>query len=102
MATPLAELLRPEKIEDMVGQTHLFKKDSLFLKSINKNIIPNMIFYGPPGIGKTTMAKYYLLTIRNDSNIIANQVTMTKKASRVKDQCATACNIDNHITAISF
>ena len=56
MSTPLAELLRPEKIEDMVGQEHLFKKDSIFLKSINKNIIPNMIFYGPPGVGKTTVA----------------------------------------------
>lgn len=66
MATPLAELLRPEKIEDMVGQTHLFKKDSLFLKSINKNIIPNMIFYGPPGVGKTTVA-----------NIIAKNTEMS-------------------------
>ena len=66
MATPLAELLRPEKIEDMVGQAHLFKKDSLFLKSINKNIIPNMIFYGPPGVGKTTVA-----------NIIAKNTEMS-------------------------
>lgn len=66
MATPLAELLRPERIEDMVGQTHLFKKDSLFLKSINKNIIPNMIFYGPPGVGKTTVA-----------NIIAKNTEMS-------------------------
>ena len=66
MSTPLAELLRPEKIEDMVGQPHLFKKDSLFLKSINKNIIPNMIFYGPPGVGKTTVA-----------NIIAKNTEMT-------------------------
>ena len=56
MATPLAELLRPEKIEDMVGQEHLFKKGSIFNKSISRNIIPNMIFYGPPGVGKTTVA----------------------------------------------
>ena len=56
MATPLAEQLRPEKIEDMVGQEHLFKKGSIFQKSISKNIIPNMIFYGPPGVGKTTVA----------------------------------------------
>lgn len=56
MATPLAELLRPEKLEDMVGQEHLFKKGSIFQKSISKNIIPNMIFYGPPGVGKTTVA----------------------------------------------
>ena len=56
MSTPLAELIRPEKIEDMVGQEHLFKSGSIFNKAISKNIIPNMIFYGPPGVGKTTVA----------------------------------------------
>ena len=56
MSTPLADLMRPERIEDMVGQDHLFKKGSLFNKTISKNIIPNMIFYGPPGVGKTTVA----------------------------------------------
>ena len=58
MATPLAELLRPERIEDMVGQEHLFKKGSMFQKAISRNLIPNMIFYGPPGVGKTTVANY--------------------------------------------
>lgn len=56
MGTPLADLIRPESISDMVGQEHLFSKDSVFLKAINKNLIPNMIFYGPPGVGKTTVA----------------------------------------------
>jgi len=56
MAAPLADLMRPEKLSDMVGQEHLFSKDSIFLKAINKNLIPNMIFYGPPGVGKTTVA----------------------------------------------
>lgn len=56
MNTPLADLLRPQTIEDMVGQEHLFSKNSMFLKAINKNLIPNMIFYGPPGVGKTTVA----------------------------------------------
>ena len=56
MGTPLAELVRPTTLEEMVGQEHLFGKDSLFRKSISRNIIPNMIFYGPPGVGKTTVA----------------------------------------------
>jgi len=56
MATPLADLIRPTSIEEMVGQEHLFAKDSIFSKAINKNLIPNMIFYGPPGVGKTTVA----------------------------------------------
>ena len=56
MGTPLAELVRPTTLEEMVGREHLFGKDSLFRKSISRNIIPNMIFYGPPGVGKTTVA----------------------------------------------
>ena len=56
MSVPFAELLRPESIEEMVGQEHLFKKGSIFQKTISKNLIPNMIFYGPPGVGKTTVA----------------------------------------------
>jgi len=53
---PLAELLRPEKLEDIVGQKHLLDKDTIFYQSINSNSISNMIFYGPPGTGKTTIA----------------------------------------------
>ncbi|MCQ2793705.1 MAG: AAA family ATPase, partial [Bacilli bacterium] len=65
MNQPLADLLRPETLDEMVGQTHLLAKGSVFRKSIEKNHIPNMIFYGPPGIGKTTMA-----------NIIAKKTNM--------------------------
>ena len=56
MSVPFAEQFRPETIEEMVGQPHLFSKKSIFYKTINKNNIPNMIFYGPPGVGKTTVA----------------------------------------------
>ena len=56
MSQPLADLMRPTSIEEMVGQEHLFKKGSIFNKMIARNIIPNMIFYGPPGVGKTTVA----------------------------------------------
>ena len=66
MEKPLAELLRPESLDDVVGQHHLLDKDKLFRKVISKNHIPNMIFYGPPGIGKTTLA-----------NIIAKNTNMS-------------------------
>ena len=56
MSVPFAEQYRPESLSDMVGQPHLFSKNSIFYKTINKNNIPNMIFYGPPGVGKTTVA----------------------------------------------
>ena len=56
MQKPLADLLRPESIQDMVGQHHLLDKGTVFRKSIDSNHITNMVFYGPPGVGKTTLA----------------------------------------------
>ena len=56
MEKPLAETLRPESLEDVVGQHHLLDEGKLFRKIISSNHIPNMVFYGPPGIGKTTLA----------------------------------------------
>lgn len=66
MQKPLADLLRPNDLTEMVGQTHLLEKDSLFVKAINSGKITNMIFYGPPGTGKTTAA-----------NIIAKKTNMS-------------------------
>ena len=56
MEAPLAEIIRPNSIDEMVGQEHLFSEGSVFRKMISRNLIPNMIFYGPPGVGKTTVA----------------------------------------------
>ena len=56
MSTPLAEKYRPNDLLEMVGQPHLFNKGSIFYNTINRKNIPNMIFYGPPGVGKTTVA----------------------------------------------
>ena len=56
MDKPLAEILRPQSLDDVVGQHHLLDGGQLFRKVISKNHVPNMVFYGPPGIGKTTLA----------------------------------------------
>ncbi len=56
MQSPLADRIRPEKLEDFVGQTHLIAPDKLLYKIIKSGNISNMIFYGPSGTGKTTMA----------------------------------------------
>ena len=53
---PLADKLRPKKIEDMVGQKHIIGKGKVLNKIIENKSIPNMILYGPPGTGKTTLA----------------------------------------------
>lgn len=56
MYTPLAARLRPHSIEDMVGQQHLIGKGKPLYKIIESGSVPNMIFYGYSGIGKTTLA----------------------------------------------
>ena len=56
MLKPLADRIRPEKLEDFVGQNHLIGEDKLLYKIIKSGKVSNMIFYGPSGTGKTTMA----------------------------------------------
>ncbi len=60
---PLAERMRPSKLEDLVGQDHLVGANGIIRKAIATGNIPSMILWGPPGVGKTTIA-----------NIIANEV----------------------------
>lgn len=57
MSSPLADRLRPEKIEGMVGQKHLLAEGMPLRNILNSGTLPNLIFYGPSGTGKTTLAK---------------------------------------------
>lgn len=62
MSNPLANLIRPTSLDEVVGQNHILGKNGVLRKLIESKKIPNLIFYGPSGTGKTTIA-----------NIIANQ-----------------------------
>jgi putative ATPase len=53
---PLAEQLRPSALDDFLGQEHLTGQDSILRKAIESGNIPSMILWGPPGVGKTTLA----------------------------------------------
>ena len=55
--TPLAERIRPRSIDEMVGQQHLFAEGKPLRRIVESGKIPNMIFYGPSGVGKTTLAR---------------------------------------------
>jgi putative ATPase len=63
---PLADELRPDKLEDVIGQTHILGKDGILRRIISSGKITNMIFFGPSGVGKTTVA-----------NIIAQKTNRT-------------------------
>ena len=56
MKAPLAERLRPKSIDEMVGQRHLLAPGKALRRIIESGEIPNLVFYGPSGIGKTTLA----------------------------------------------
>ncbi|MBR2579277.1 MAG: replication-associated recombination protein A [Clostridia bacterium] len=55
--TPLAQKLRPKKLNEICGQKHILGDDGLLTKIIDSREVPNLIFYGPPGTGKTTVAQ---------------------------------------------
>jgi putative ATPase len=76
---PLAERMRPARLEDLVGQEHLVGPTGIIRKAISTGNVPSMILWGPPGVGKTTIA-----------NIIANEVkrpfhTLSAVSAGVKD-----------------
>ena len=66
MYQPLADLLRPTTLDEVYGQEHILGKDAVLRRLIDAGSVPNMIFYGPSGTGKTTVA-----------NIIAKQTNRT-------------------------
>ncbi len=64
MNIPLAERLRPQSLDEYVGQTHLVGKGSVLRKMIDGGHIPSIIFWGPPGVGKTTLANIIANTLK--------------------------------------
>ena len=87
MASPLADKLRPRTLEDVVGQSHLLAQGQVLRSIIEGGTIPNMIFYGPSGVGKTTVA-----------NIIANKAG--KKLYRLNGTTASTADIKEIVSQL--
>ncbi|MFN8244414.1 MAG: replication-associated recombination protein A [Ferruginibacter sp.] len=91
--SPLAERLRPGTLDDLVGQEHLTGKGSILRKAIEHGKVPSMILWGPPGVGKTTIANiiastlrvpfYTLSAISSGVKEVREVIEMAKKQSNV-------------------
>ena len=93
MQKPLADLLRPESLQDMVGQHHLLDDGNVFRKSIDSNNIINMVLYGPPGVGKTTLANI----IAKNSNLSLYKLNGTNASiDDIKNVIKEADSFLNH------
>ena len=57
MYKPLADEIRPDSLDDVVGQKHILGSGGMLRRIVESGQIPNMIFYGPSGTGKTTVAR---------------------------------------------
>lgn len=89
MAAPLADRLRPQTIDEVVGQRHLLAPGAALRQVIESGEIPNMIFYGPPGIGKTTVAR--IISSRTDMRLhkLNGTTASTKDIKEVLDEIGT-------------
>ena len=79
---PLAQKVRPKKLEEICGQEHILGNDGLLTKIINSGEVPNLIFYGPPGTGKTTVAQ--IISERTDKRLYKLNAT-TASLSDIKE-----------------
>ncbi len=84
--TPLADKIRPTSLDDVAGQEHLIGKNGVLRRIINSGDVPNMIFYGPPGIGKTTIAN--IIASMTDKKLHCLNAT-TSGTGDIKDIIAT-------------
>ena len=101
MAAPLAERLRPTNIDEYIGQEHLVGKSGVFRKFFETGNVPSFILWGPPGVGKTTLAKLVSTTL-DRSFFTLSAVTSGVKEVREVIESAKRQHLFNQRTPLLF
>lgn len=92
MKTPLADRVRPTELSEVVGQHHLLDDGKILRRIIESGEIPNLIFYGPSGVGKTTVAN--IIAKRSGKTLYRLNAT-TASTSDLKDIIASRSDLEN-------
>ncbi len=71
MSAPLAERLRPQSLDEYIGQEHLIGPGAVIRKAIESNRLPSMILWGPPGVGKTTLAGIIAKSLKRPFHVLS-------------------------------
>lgn len=83
---PLAARLRPRTLEEFAGQKHLLGEGKILRRLIEGDKIGSMIFWGPPGVGKTTLARIIANRTRRNSSIFPQSRAASKKIKQLMEQ----------------
>ena len=87
MQAPLAERLRPKTIDEYIGQTHLVGSDCILRRMIDSGNVSSFILWGPPGVGKTTLARIIANTTRSPFYTLSAVHAGVKEVREVLERC---------------